>query len=68
MQDKPDSEKTACFCPYCEGEIAEISTPYCGACKVTIFYCPKCRQPVPRDNRVCPHCGVNIREEALKEE
>ena len=55
--------KKPCFCPYCDEEIAEASFPYCGACEVTVFYCPKCRKPVPRDNRVCPHCGAEIKGE-----
>ena len=58
---KPDKERF--FCPYCDQEIAEASFPYCQVCKVTIFYCPKCREPVPRDKRVCPHCGTEIKAE-----
>ena len=54
-------EKEHRFCPYCDEEIAEASFPYCEACKVTVFNCPTCRKPVPRDNRVCPHCGAEIR-------
>jgi len=49
------------FCPYCDKEIAEASFPYCDACKVNIFYCPKCQKPLSRDNRVCPHCGAEIK-------
>ena len=55
------SEKKHHFCPYCDEEIAEVTWPYCGACEVDVFYCPECRDPVPRDNRVCPHCGVEIK-------
>jgi hypothetical protein len=54
-------EKECRFCPYCETEIAEASFPYCRVCQVTIFYCPKCRQPVPRKSRVCPRCGAEIK-------
>ena len=68
MGDKPDTEKTIRYCPYCDDEIAEVSFPYCEPCKVTIFYCPKCRQSISRDNKICPHCGADIREEILKEE
>jgi len=49
------------FCPYCDEEIAKVSFPYCDACHVTIFYCPECRKPLPRDNKVCPHCGAEIK-------
>ncbi len=51
------------FCPYCDEEIAEASFPYCGACGVTVFYCPECRKPVPRDKQVCPSCGAEIKGE-----
>ncbi len=54
-------EKELHFCPYCDGEMAEASWPYCGACEVSVFYCPNCRKPVPRDKRVCPHCAVEIK-------
>ncbi len=68
MGGKPEAEQPTRFCPYCDEEIAMTSFPYCDSCKVTIFYCPRCRQPVERDKRVCPHCGADIREEALREE
>ena len=51
------------FCPYCDEEIAEASFPYCGACGVTVFRCPECRKPVPRDKKVCPDCGAEIKGE-----
>ena len=56
---KPEPGKR--FCPYCDAEIAEASFPYCEACKITTFNCPKCHKPVLRDNRVCPHCGTEIK-------
>jgi len=49
------------FCPYCDEEIPDSSVTYCGACEVTIFYCPECREQVPRDNKQCPHCGAEIK-------
>jgi len=51
------------FCPYCDEEIAETSFPYCGACEVTVFYCPDCRKPIPREKKECPHCGAEIKGE-----
>ncbi len=54
------------FCPYCEEEILKADSPYCQTCGITIFYCPTCRKPLPRDNKVCPDCGADIREEAAK--
>lgn len=50
-------------CPYCDEEMAETSFSYCGACGVTVFYCPECRKPVPRDKRICPECGAEIKGE-----
>jgi predicted RNA-binding Zn-ribbon protein involved in translation (DUF1610 family) len=53
--------KKALHCPYCDEEIMKAEFPYCQGCGVTIFYCPKCRQPVARDKKICPHCGAEIR-------
>ena len=49
------------FCPYCDEEIMKADLPYCQACGLTIFYCPRCRRPVNRDKKVCPHCGAEIK-------
>ena len=51
------------FCPYCDEEIMQADLPYCQACDLEIFYCPRCRKPVNRGNRVCPHCGAEIKGE-----
>lgn len=66
MAEKCIPTKGARFCPYCDEEIAEAAFPYCEACGVKLFCCPKCQQPVPRDKQVCPHCGADIREEVAK--
>ncbi len=65
MADEYKPEKERLFCPYCDEEIAETSDLYCGACKVTVFHCPKCRKPVPRGNRICPYCGAEIKGEEI---
>jgi len=62
MAKKRESAKEPRYCPYCDAEIAEAAFPYCEACEVEIFYCPKCRQPVSRYKQVCPNCGADIRE------
>ncbi len=54
-------EKKHLFCPYCDEEIMRADLPYCQACSVTIFYCPQCRKPLPRDSKICPHCGAGIK-------
>jgi predicted amidophosphoribosyltransferase len=59
---KQKGKKEELFCPYCDEELMKGS-PYCQACGVTIFYCPKCRRLVPRNKRVCPHCGAEIKAE-----
>jgi len=56
-------EGKGCFCPFCNGEIEEESFPFCQSCKVTVFYCPSCRKPLPRDIEVCPQCGAVIKGE-----
>lgn len=61
MADNRKLEKEHCCCPYCEEEIAKASFPYCQACRVTVFYCPECRKPLPRENKVCSHCGAEIK-------
>ncbi len=61
-EDKQRDEKDRCHCPYCD-EDAE-PTPYCQLCKITEFHCPRCRKAIPRGERVCPHCGADIRKEA----
>ena len=60
---EPKGKSEHLSCPYCDEEIAGVSFPYCDACKVTIFYCPECRKPLPRDNKACPHCGAEIKGE-----
>ena len=58
---KQKEKKKHLFCPYCDEELMAADFPYCQACGLTIFYCPRCRKPVPRENRVCPYCGAEIR-------
>ncbi len=57
---KKQKEKKHLNCPYCNEEIKALNLPYCTACQVTIFYCPKCHKPTPRDKKVCSHCGAVI--------
>ncbi len=54
-------ERGHLVCPYCDEELMKANLPYCQACKVTIFYCPKCREPVSREVGQCPHCGEEIK-------
>ena len=68
MTEKKKAEKRRLVCPYCDDEIAEESFPYCQACEVDVFHCPRCREPLSRYDEICPKCGANIRSEALKED
>ncbi|MFC2052352.1 zinc-ribbon domain-containing protein [Chloroflexota bacterium] len=54
-------EKKHLFCPYCDDEIMTAGFPYCQVCGLTVFYCPKCHKPLPREDKVCSHCGAEIR-------
>ena len=58
---EPKEGKKCLSCPYCDEEIIRADSPYCQACGITIFYCPQCRKPLPRDSKICSHCGAEIR-------
>jgi len=60
---EPKEKKEHRFCPYCDEEMMKADLPYCQLCGVSVFYCPGCRKPVSRENRVCPHCGAEIKGE-----
>ena len=49
------------YCPYCDEKIIVADFPYCKACGVTIFYCPKCHKPTPSDKKVCSYCGAELK-------
>jgi predicted amidophosphoribosyltransferase len=66
MANKRKPTKEPRYCPYCDAEIAEAAFPYCEACEVEFFSCPKCHGVIPRDEKICPHCGSDIREEIAK--
>lgn len=60
MAEKQKTEKKKePVCPYCNGEMAEDS-PFCEPCKIRLFWCPKCKLPMPRETTKCPHCGTVI--------
>ncbi|MFC2011217.1 zinc ribbon domain-containing protein [Chloroflexota bacterium] len=61
MTEQKEKEKHV-FCPYCDSEVMTAEFPFCQACKITIFNCPQCRKPLSRDNKICPHCGAEIKD------
>ncbi len=61
MMTTQKEKKEQPFCPFCDEEMVETSLSYCQACQVTMFYCPECRKSLSRDNKVCPHCGAEIK-------
>ena len=47
-----------CTCPYCEEEMADISSPLCQACGIVVRHCLKCQITVlDREATNCPECG-----------
>ncbi len=62
---EPKEEKKHLFCPFCNEEIMKADLPFCQACGLKMFYCPKCGKPLNRDIRVCPHCGTEIKGEKV---
>jgi RNA polymerase subunit RPABC4/transcription elongation factor Spt4 len=62
MAEKEEKKKRL-FCPYCDSEMTAPDGAYCQVCGVTVFYCPKCRNPVPREKKICPYCGAEIKGE-----
>lgn len=68
MKDSGEQMSKACSCPYCDAEIAREALPWCQTCGVEVLYCPKCHEVIGRDDRVCPHCGASIEEEAARGE
>ncbi len=60
MTEKKEKDRHL-FCPYCDEEIMVADFPYCQSCRVIIFYCPGCREPLSRDKKLCPHCGAEIK-------
>ena len=62
MEAQDKAKKKKCRCPYCDEEIMAANFPYCQVCKVEVHYCSECRQPLPREAEVCPHCGAKVKE------
>lgn len=60
MSTKEQEPRKLC-CPYCDSELMDEESPFCQACRVKVFCCPNCRQPVARDKMVCPHCGASVK-------
>ena len=66
MANEREQMKEPCCCPYCDTEMAQAALPYCQACEVEVLYCPTCREAIPQDKQVCPHCGYDVRSGADK--
>ncbi len=64
MTEKGEQTNRPCCCPYCDAEMARAALPWCKECGVEVRYCPKCHEAIGRDDRICPHCSADIREEA----
>ncbi|MFO7773288.1 MAG: hypothetical protein R6V59_05055 [Dehalococcoidia bacterium] len=66
MTNNHEQMKKRCCCPYCDEEMAKAASPYCEACEVEVFYCPICREAMPREEQVCPSCGADIKTEVAE--
>ena len=64
MAEKEESKRVSC--PYCDADMTALDGAYCQMCGITVFYCPQCRKPVPRDKKKCPYCGAEIKGEDTK--
>ena len=64
MEAQPVRETGRHLCPFCDEELMAANFPYCRVCGITVFYCPNCRRPVPREELVCPQCSADLRAEA----
>ena len=58
--EKPEEQEKGCFCPYCEGEVAVATGPFCQPCGMTLRYCAACQIAVDREVEVCPQCGGSV--------
>jgi Double zinc ribbon len=48
-------------CPYCDEDVKNARLPFCKPCEVSLPYCAKCREVVPKDATTCPYCGAKLR-------
>ena len=63
MNAKHDESKGhSCQCPYCDHEIEDTCFPFCDGCGITVFTCPDCGKPFPKEKGVCPNCGAKFKE------
>jgi DNA-directed RNA polymerase subunit RPC12/RpoP len=61
MHAKPnDQGGHTCQCPYCDHELEDACSPFCGGCGTTIYICTNCGKPFNKDKAVCPSCGTKV--------
>jgi hypothetical protein len=58
-----EQQEGGCFCSYCDIEVTEMDAHFCQPCSVATLRCTQCREPLPRDSKVCPHCGAETEGE-----
>ena len=63
MPEPKEKKEHPAVCPYCDSEMATGDLSLCQACGVRVFLCPGCGKSVSREDKVCPHCGAEIKGE-----
>jgi hypothetical protein len=57
-QNPKSADRQHCVCPFCEAELALVSSPLCKNCGVELRRCVKCKVTVlDKDAKKCPSCG-----------
>ena len=58
MKKENIAKERECFCPYCEEELIDTTSPLCQTCKIVFHQCLKCQITVlDKEATNCPKCG-----------
>ncbi|MFO7929014.1 MAG: zinc ribbon domain-containing protein [Candidatus Humimicrobiaceae bacterium] len=60
MEKNIEKNRTACKCPYCDAELKSQDNDYCSYCKIKIYHCDNCGNPVSSNIDICPKCGKKL--------
>jgi nitrogen fixation protein NifU and related proteins len=55
---EPTVAKTACYCPYCEGQVG--AEEFCEHCQIEFEDCPHCGGLAKKGSEKCPSCGAEL--------
>jgi ribosomal protein L37AE/L43A len=65
MKKKTTAKKSACVCPFCNGEISTgtaVKVPFCRPCGVGFVECESCGEMMAESVVVCAKCGAKIKK------